>query len=125
MTADMSSDPNTNSAVRESLENDAEVKARLNDNRLRYRARKKAGLVPERVPDTMPQKPRESPWFYDWIKLNSEDPAVVAIAKRNCRHRMDIVVSMATKACAADEPKKEKEKEEEPEEGSCGLADEY
>ena len=66
-------------------------------------------------------------WIGDWRRLNSEDEAVVAMAKRTVRHRMDVLVSInrkerdrITKATTDGEEITPKEKAE-----SFGLADEY
>jgi hypothetical protein len=107
--------------VRQRRANDPEYRARLNENRLRYRQRLKAGLLPENAP----QRPLASddPWLRLWIRLNSESEAEVIQAKKDVRHRMDIMLAMTNKALANAEPKKEKVQEESKE--SFGLADEY
>lgn len=111
----------SNAAVRERRKNDPAFRQRQLENKARHLQRKKLGLVAEAAPQR--RKPKEGPWFEDWLRLNSEDPEVVALAKRNCKHRMDVMVAMTIKACASDEPRKEKAREE-PEE-SFGLGDDY
>jgi hypothetical protein len=113
-----------NALARERRRTDPQFREAQNRNKLRYRERQKARLVD----GSAPQKPKaEDPidrWFRDSILLNSDDLEQAEVAKRSCRHRMDVVLAMALKASNAAEPKKEQVKEES-EEGNCGLADDY
>jgi hypothetical protein len=124
----------SNAALRERRKNDAEFRRIENENRLRYLARKKATQSGEPIPvSARLVRPKvEDPcdrWFRDSILLNSEDPEVVAIAKRSAIHRFEIMTNLSSaerarviKASAFFEPAIEKEKEESAEE-SFGLAD--
>jgi hypothetical protein len=110
-----------NARLRERRATDAEYRQRENATKMRYVLRKRAELAGEPIPENaLPRPKTEDPWLRLWLGLNSESEAEVQQAKKDVRHRMDCMLAMASKACAATEPKRVVQ--EEPEE-SFGLAD--
>jgi hypothetical protein len=119
-----------NRLTRERRKNDPDFCARERSAKQRsVERRKKAEESGETVSDLRRSEPTDV-WLRDFLRLNSEDPQIVALGKRNVRHRIEMLLAVGRRerqwvteqtADADEAPKKIALEDEE----SFGAADDF